>query len=42
MVLERSVSARVTAFVVFEEYVLRLICGHTPQSGRSLDEKQSL
>ena len=27
--------------VVFEEDVLRLICVHAPQSGRSLDEKQS-
>ena len=28
-------------FVVFEEDVLRLICGHAAQSGRSLEEKQS-
>ena len=28
--------------VVFEEDVLRLICGYAPQSGRSLEEKQSL
>ena len=27
--------------VVFEEDVLRLICGFAPQSGRSLEEKQS-
>ena len=27
--------------VVFEEDVLRLICGYTPQSGRCLEEKQS-
>ena len=27
--------------VVFEEDVLRLICGYIPQSGRSLEEKQS-
>ena len=27
--------------VVFEEDVLRLICGYAPQSGRSLEEKQS-
>ena len=26
--------------VVFEEDVLRLICGYAPQSGRSLEEKQ--
>ena len=28
-------------FVVFEEDVLRLICGYAPQSARSLEEKQS-
>ena len=27
--------------VVFEEDVLRLISGYSPQSGRSLEEKQS-
>ena len=27
--------------VVFEEDVLRLICGYAPQSGGSFDEKQS-
>ena len=27
--------------VVFEEDVLRLICGYAPQSGRNLKEKQS-
>ena len=27
--------------VVFEEDVLRLICGYATQSGRSLEEKQS-
>ena len=26
---------------VFEEDVLRLVCGYAPQSGRSLEEKQS-
>ena len=26
---------------VFEEDVLRLICGHAPQSGRSLEKKKS-
>ena len=36
------VSDRVmTVVVVFEEDVLRLICGYAPQSGKSLDEKQS-
>ena len=30
-----------TVVVVFEEDVLRLICGYAPQSGRSLDEEQS-
>ena len=35
------VSDRVMTFVVLEEDVLRLICGHAPQSGRSLDEKLS-
>ena len=29
-----------TLDVVFEENVLRLICGYAPQSGRSLEEKQ--
>ena len=28
-------------FVVFEEDVLRFICGYAPQSGRRLEEKQS-
>ena len=28
--------------VVFEEDVLRLICGYAPQSGRSLEEKESI
>ena len=37
----RVVSDRVMAVVVFEEDVLRLICWYTPQSGRSLEEKQS-
>ena len=43
MVVEvRRVSDRVmTVVVVFKEDVLRLICGHAPQSGRSLEEKQS-
>ena len=31
-----------TLVVVFEEDVLRLICGYAPQNGRSLEEKQSL
>ena len=38
----RRVNYRVMAVVlVFEEDVLRLVCGHTPQNGRSLKEKQS-
>ena len=31
---------RAMTVVVFED-VQRLICGHTPQSGRSLEERQS-
>ena len=38
---ERMVSDRLMTVVVFEEDVLRLICGHTLQSGRSLEEKRS-
>ena len=38
----RRVSDRVMTVVVCEEDVLRLICGYAPQSGRSLEEKQSL
>ena len=35
----RRVSYRVvTLVVVFEEYVLRLICGYAPQSGRNFEE----
>ena len=30
-----------TVVVVFEDNVLRLICGYAQQSGRSLEEKQS-
>ena len=30
-----------TAVVVFEEDVLRFICGYAPQSGRNLEEGQS-
>ena len=42
MVVEvRRVSDGVMTVVVFEEDVLRLICGYAPQSGRSLEEKQS-
>ena len=38
----RRASNRVmTVAVVFEEDVLRLICGYASQSGRSLEEKQS-
>ena len=36
----RRVSDRMMTVVVIEEDVLRLICGHAPQSGRSLEEKQ--
>ena len=31
-----------TVVLVFEEEVLRLICGYAPQSGRSVEEKQAL
>ena len=42
MVEIRRVSNGVMAVVlVFEVDVLRLICGYAPQSGRSLEEKQS-
>ena len=42
MVEVRRVSDRVmTVVVLFEEDVLRLICGYAPQSGRRLEEKQS-
>ena len=37
MVEVRRVSDGVTSLVVFEEDVLRLICGYFPQSGRSLE-----
>ena len=37
----RMVSDRVMTVVVFEEDVLRLICGYSPKTGRSLDKKQS-
>ena len=37
----RMVSDRVMTVVVLEEDVLRLICGHAPQSGRCFEEKQS-
>ena len=36
------VSGVVMSVVVFEEDVLRLICGYALQSGISLEEKQSL
>ena len=37
----RRVSDSVTTFVVvFEEHVLRLICGHAPQCRRSFEGKQ--
>ena len=38
----RRISNKVMTLVVFEEDVLRLICGYAPQCGRSLGEKQSL
>ena len=41
MVEVRKVNDRVMTLVVFEEDLLRLICGYAPQSGRSLEEKQS-
>ena len=41
VVVER-VSDRVMIVVVFEDGVLRSICGHAPQSERSLEEKQSI
>ena len=41
MVKVTSVSDRVMTLVVFEEEVLRLICGYAPQSGRRFEEKQS-
>ena len=37
----RMVSDRVMTVVVFEEKVLRLICGYALQSGGCLEEKQS-
>ena len=37
----RILGNRVMPVVVFEEDVLRLICWCDPQSGRSLEEKQS-
>ena len=37
----RTVSNSVMIVVVFEEHVLRLICGHALQNGRSLQEKQT-
>ena len=38
----RMASDRVmTLAVIFEEDVLKTNCGYTPQSGRSLEEKQS-
>ena len=37
----RRVSNIEMTFVVFKEDVLRMICGHASQSGRSIDEKQS-
>ena len=43
MVEVRRISDRVfIAIVVFEEDVLRLICGYALQSGRSLEENSLL
>ena len=41
MVEVRWVSDRVMTVVVFEEDVLRLVCGYVLQGGRSFEEKQS-
>ena len=41
MVEVTRVGDRVMTVVVFEEDVLRLICGYAAQSGRRLEEKQS-
>ena len=41
MVEVRRVSDGVMIIVVLEEDVLRLICGYAPQSGRSLEGRQS-
>ena len=38
----RRICDRVMTLVVFEEDVLRLICGYAPQSGRSFWRKNSL
>ena len=38
----RRVSDRVMTVVVFEEDVVRLICGYAAHSGSSLEEKNSL
>ena len=39
--VRRVINRVMTLVVVFEEDVLRLICVYAPQSGRSLEEKQS-
>ena len=41
MVEVRRVNNRVMTDLVFEEDVLRLICGYAPQSGKRLEGKQS-
>ena len=41
LLVVRRVSGRVMTVVVFEEDVLRLMCGYAPQGGGSLEEKQS-
>ena len=37
----RTVCDRLVTLVVFEEDMLRLICGYAPQSGKSMEEKPS-
>ena len=41
MVKVRRVRDRLMTLVVSEKYVVRLICGYAPQSGRSLEEKHT-
>ena len=39
--VRRVIDRVMTVVIVFEEDVLRLICGYAPQSGKSFEEKQS-
>ena len=39
--VKRASDRVMTAVVIFEEDMLRLICGYAPQSGRSWEEKRS-